>query len=156
MTPQTAQRDEFEDIRDLYQDIILDRGRNPRHAHALYPFDASAKGDNPMCGDQVEVRVIFTADGKIADAAFEARGCAISVASADLMAETIRGRSQADIRQLAADFETLARTGDTPSQDTAIETLRPLSGVSEYRSRVKCATLPWSALIAALDGRQAQ
>lgn len=156
MTPQTAQRDDFDPIRDLYQDIILDRGRNPRHAHALDPFDAAAKGDNPMCGDQVEVRLTFDADGKIGDAAFEARGCAISVASADLMTEIIRGRSQTDIRQLASDFETLARTGDTPSQDAAIETLRPLSGVSEYRSRVKCATLPWSALIAALDGRQPQ
>ncbi len=64
----------FDDVRDLYQDVILDRGRNPRHMHRMDDFDARAAGDNPMCGDQVEVRIKFTADGAVADAAFEARG----------------------------------------------------------------------------------
>lgn len=145
---------QFDDVRDLYQTIILERGRNPHHMHRLEPFDACASGDNPMCGDQVEVRVAFGPDSTVAEAAFEARGCAISMASADLMADVIRGRDDAAIRALAADFEELARTGDTASSDAAMEVLRPLSGVSEYRSRVKCATLPWSALIAALDRRR--
>ncbi len=141
----------FDDVRDLYQDTILDRSRNPRHMHRLDPFDACARGENPLCGDQVEVRVSFAPDATVADAAYEARGCAISMASADLMAELVRGRDAASIRALAADFEQLARTGDSASEDAALQVLRPLSGVSEYRSRVKCATLPWSALVAALD-----
>ncbi len=144
--------DVFQDVRSLYQDIILDRGRNPRHMHRLEPCDAHAAGDNPMCGDQVEVRLNFAADDTVAEAAFEARGCAISLASADLMAEVVRGRAVSDIRALAAAFGTLAKTGNTACSDTAMETLRPLSGVSDYPSRVKCATLPWAALIAALDG----
>ena len=143
----------FDELRDLYQDTILDRSRNPRHMHRLDPFDACAKGDNPLCGDQVEVRVCFAPDDTVADAAYEARGCAISIASADLMADVVRGRHAASIRELAAAFEQLARTGDSESEDSALQTLRPLSGVSEYRSRVKCATLPWSALVEALDGR---
>jgi nitrogen fixation NifU-like protein len=142
----------FDDVRDLYQDIILDRGRNPRHMRRLEPFDACARGDNPMCGDRIEVRVRFAPDETVQDAAFEARGCAISLASADLMAEAVRGRPAGEIRALATAFAQLARTGDTPDPDPALATLRPLSGVSEYPSRVKCATLPWSALIAALDG----
>ncbi len=145
----------FEDVRDLYQNVVLDRGRNPRHMHAMEPFDAAARGDNPMCGDQVEVRVKFAPDDTVEDAAFEARGCAISLASADLMAEVVRGRDAASIRMLAEKFEELARTGEAHSDDAALDVLRPLSGVSEYRSRVKCATLPWSALLSALAGKEA-
>ena len=141
----------FDDLRDLYQTIILDRSRNPVHMHRMEPFDAAASGDNPMCGDQVEVRIRLAPDATVTDAAFEARGCAISMASADLMADAVRGRDATAIRQLAADFAELARTGNTASPDPAMASLQPLSGVSEYRSRVKCATLPWSALLAALD-----
>ena len=147
--------DTFTDVRDLYHDIILTRSRAPRHQHALQPRHAHAAGNNPLCGDQVEVSLAYAPDGTVAQAAFEARGCAISVASADLMSETIHGRTPAEIRTLAADFETLARTGQAPSSDPALLSLRPLSGVSEYRSRVKCAVLPWTALLAALDGKSA-
>ncbi len=83
----------FDNVRELYQNVVLDRGRHPRHMHAMDPFDAAARGDNPMCGDQVEVRVRFAPDDTVEDAAFEARGCAISLASADLMAEVVRGRN---------------------------------------------------------------
>ncbi len=148
----------FDDLRDLYQEVILDHGRRPRHAGRPATFDASAKGDNPMCGDRIQVFVTYGPDHAIADATFEARGCAISVASADLMAETVKGRSQADVRALFAAFRELARTGACPHCDPALaeplERLEPLAGVHEYPSRVKCATLPWHALIAALDGAQ--
>ncbi len=107
-----------------------------------------------MCGDQVEVRIKFAPDDTIADAAFEARGCAISLASADLMAETIRGLDANRIRALATSFNTLAKTGEIPQEAPELQKLQVLSGVSEYPSRVKCATLPWSALIAALDARR--
>jgi nitrogen fixation NifU-like protein len=144
----------FDDVRALYQDIILDRGRNPRHMHRMENFDACAAGDNPMCGDQVEVRIKFAPNHTIEDAAFEARGCAISLASADLMSETIRGLDAAQIRALATSFNMLAKTGEIPQEAPELQKLQVLSGVSEYPSRVKCATLPWSALIAALDARR--
>ena len=148
--------DTFDDLRDLYQEVILDHGRHPRHARRLESFDASAKGDNPMCGDRIQVWVKYGPDSTIADTGFEARGCAISVASADLMAETVKGRSTRDTRALFMAFRELARTGSCPicdgTLDEPLERLAPLAGVHEYPSRVKCATLAWHALIAALDG----
>ena len=137
------------DIGELYQEVILERGRHPRHQMRLDPYDHVAKGDNPMCGDRVEVRVRMAGD-QIAQAAFEARGCAISIASADLMAEAVAGHTEAAVRDLAERFRTMVRTGECP--DCAdLETLRPLSGVHEFKSRLKCATLPWDALLAALE-----
>jgi nitrogen fixation NifU-like protein len=150
-----SQTDSFDDLRDLYQEVILDHGRRPRHAIRLEAFDATAKGDNPMCGDRVQVWLKLDA-GAISRIGFEARGCAISIASADLMAETVQGRDKTDTRALFEAFRQLARTGSCPDCDAAlaepIERLMPLGGVHEYPSRVKCATLPWHALIAALDG----
>ena len=143
----------FDDLRDLYQEVILDHGRRPRHGTRLAAFDATAKGDNPMCGDRVQVFVRRDADGRVAQAGFEARGCAISVASADLMAEVVAGRTKDEVRALAKEFGNMARTGQSPEGDAAMERLRPLAGVHEYPSRVKCATLPWHALLAALDGQ---
>ena len=101
----------FADVRDLYQEVILDRGRHPRHMHKMDPFDASAARDNPMCGDRIEVRVRLEDGVRVSDAAFEARGCAISLASADLMAELVPGHTADDIRELAEAFRTLASTG---------------------------------------------
>ncbi len=140
----------FDDLRDLYQEVILDHGRKPRHGRRLEVFDASAKGDNPMCGDRVQV-FVRREGGVIAETGFEARGCAISIASADLMAEAVAGRSAAEVAQMFAEFRDMARTGDSGTGE-ALERLRPLAGVHEYPSRVKCATLPWHALLAALDG----
>ena len=147
--------DAFDDLRDLYQEVILDHGRRPRRGARLEAFDASAKGDNPMCGDRVQVCVQHDADGRVARAGFEARGCAISIASADLMAEVVEGRTDEEIRRLADEFRDMARTGAAPEGDEALERLRPLAGVHEYPSRVKCATLPWHALLAALEGKGA-
>jgi nitrogen fixation NifU-like protein len=147
--------DRFADLSDLYQDVIMDRGRKPRHGKRLETFDATAKGDNPMCGDRVQVWLRH--DGRnIAAVGFEARGCAISVASADLMVDAVTGRDKADIKALFAAFLGLAKTGACPACDAGLTAsmthLLPLGGVHEYPSRVKCATLPWHALIAALDG----
>lgn len=147
----------FDEVRDLYQEVILDHGRRPRHGKRLEAFDASAKGDNPMCGDRVTVFV--KRDGEaIGEVGFEARGCAISVASADLMAEVVAGKSVTDARALFEQFREMARTGECPhcpkdgALGEALGRLQPLSGVHEYPSRVKCATLPWHALMAALEG----
>ena len=137
----------FEDLRDLYQDVILDHGRKPRHGLRLAVFDAEAKGDNPMCGDRITVFVRHAGD-TVAELGFEARGCAISIASADLMAEAVPGLTAAEIATLSENFAEMARTGET---GPGLETLRPLAGVHEYPSRIKCATLPWRALAAALS-----
>ena len=143
----------FEDLRDLYQEVILDHGRRPRHAGRPEHWNATARGDNPMCGDRVQVFLTYAPDGRIGEARFDARGCAISVASADLMAETVGGRTPAEARAIFTRFRDMARTGNCPDCDDAtMDRLRPLAGVHEYPSRVKCATLPWHALMAALDG----
>ena len=139
----------FDDVADLYQDVILDRGRRPRHGTRPAMFDATARGDNPMCGDRVAVFVRYDESGRVADAGFEARGCAISVASADLMAEAVIGRSPDEIDGLTDRLEQMTRSGEI---DDAPEALRALAGVHAYPSRVKCAMLPWQALRAALHG----
>ncbi len=143
----------FDDLRDLYQETILERGRRPRHATRLAAFDATARGDNPMCGDRCQVWLKRAADGTLDAVGFEARGCAISVASADLMTEAVRGLDAGAARRLARRFRELVGTGT--AEDPALDTLRPLAGVHEYPSRVKCATLPWDALEAALNDKEA-
>ena len=142
----------FDALRDLYQEVILEHGRRPRHQRRLDPADAAAKGDNPMCGDRVEVRLRYGEGGTVAEAAFEARGCAISVASADLMVEAVAGQSPDAIRGLAQAFEAMVRTGTCEACGDRLATLRPLAGVHDYPSRIRCATLPWNALLSALSG----
>jgi nitrogen fixation NifU-like protein len=124
---------------ELYQTLIMDRSRKPRFAGRFEMFDADAKGDNPMCGDRIHV--FLQRDGT--KVLHESRGCAIMTASADLMAEAVAGKTPAEITALRAAFETVVNTG-TP--DPALGELNALAGVSEYRSRIRCATLPWSAL----------
>ncbi len=137
------------DLAELYEHTILDRSRKPRHATRLACFDAHARGDNPMCGDRVEVWV--RRDGtRIAEIGFEARGCAISIAAADLMAEAAIGLDAEGARSLGARVAAMAKTGAGEGADLA--PLRPLAGVHSFPSRIKCATLAWHALAAALDG----
>ncbi len=146
----------FDDLRDLYQEVILDHGRKPRNFRRLDGADRSARGDNPMCGDRMELYLKLAPDGHISDVAFQGRGCAISMASASLMTETVKGKSAAQARTLAERFRGLAMTGTCPDcgADLAdeMERLQPLSGVHEFPSRVKCATLAWHTLNAALEG----
>ena len=137
----------FDDLRALYQQAVMERARNPRHQRRLEPFDGAAKGDNPMCGDRVEVRLRMR-DGSVAEAGFEARGCQISVASADLMVESVAGLPAAAVQDLATQFRAMIQDGVCCTSE--LEALRPLAGVHEHKSRHKCATLPWDALLAAL------
>jgi nitrogen fixation NifU-like protein len=141
----------FEELLDLYNKTIVERGRRPKHMHRLESFDATARGDNPMCGDRVQVWVKYADDGSIAETAFDARGCEISKASADLMVEAVAGRSREETQLLSAAFGEMVRTGACPECERALEPLKPLASVHEYPSRVKCATLAWHALIAALN-----
>lgn len=140
------------DARDLYQDVILRHGRNPDRAGKPDRYDATAKGDNPLCGDRVQVFLSYGPDGRIVDPRFDARGCAISIASADLMAGAVDGLTTDEARRMFSRFCDMARTGACPEGETTMQKLRPLAGVHEYPSRVKCATLPWHALMAALEG----
>jgi nitrogen fixation NifU-like protein len=144
----------FDDLRDLYQEVILDHGQRPRHARRLACYDATAEGDNPMCGDRVRVWLRYAPDGSVGEVAFDGRGCAISIASADLMAETVQGRTPAEIRALFASFRAMVGSGDPvpDSEEDALDRLRPFAGVREFPSRVKCATLAWHAMLAALEG----
>jgi nitrogen fixation NifU-like protein len=134
------------DTAELYQALIMDRVKNPRHAGKPETFDAEGEGDNPMCGDHVHVFV--RRDGT--RVTHVSRGCAIMVASAELMADAVVGLSAAQIAQRRAAFEEMVNTG---SKAQSLGELNALAGVSEYRSRIRCATLPWSALAQALtDG----
>ena len=135
-------------IEDLYQNLIMERARAPRHAGALAAFDAEAEGDNPMCGDRVLLR-IRRDQSRIADMTHETRGCAICVSAADLMGDAVIGKSFDEIRDVADAFEVMIATGNAPDRPD-FDDLRALSGVHTYRSRHRCATLPWQALRAAL------
>ena len=145
----------FDDLRDLYQEVILDHGRKPRNFRRLEEAALHARGDNPMCGDRIELFLAMEG-GHIADAAFQGRGCAISTASASLMTETVRGKTPEEARALAGRFRELAMTGTCPdcagAMEEEMDRLQALSGVHEFPSRVKCATLAWHTLNTALDG----
>ena len=140
-----------DDVRDLYRDLILDHARNPRHFGKLEHTTHSAEGINPLCGDKLKLYLDVDTDETIKDAAFEGSGCAISVASASLLTDTVIGLSSGDA---IAFFNavTAQLTGDL-SQDgkrADLGKLRALAGVRDYPSRVKCATLAWHALKSAL------
>jgi nitrogen fixation protein NifU and related proteins len=140
------------DSDDLYHEVIMERGRRPHHAGRPAHYDRSAAGDNPMCGDRVQVFVALGPQGRIAEPHFDARGCAVSIASADLMAEAVTGLTADEVVAVFSRFENMVRTGDCPEGDAAMRLLRPLAGVHTHPSRLTCATLPWQVLLAALDG----
>jgi nitrogen fixation NifU-like protein len=131
---------------ELYQALIMERTKKPRHAGRPAAFDAEGHGDNPMCGDRIHVFV--TREGTLVS--HESRGCAIMIASAELMADAVAGRAPAEIAQTRVAFEAVVNTG---KPDPSLGELNALAGVSEYRSRIRCATLPWSALAQALEDR---
>ena len=140
-----------DDLRDLYQEIILDHGRNPRNFRHPPDCNRSAEGDNPLCGDQLTVYLKLDGAGTIQDAAFEGRGCAISMASASMMTEMVQGRSVAEARALFESFHRLV-AGEDAAEGQALDKLVALSGVRRFPMRVKCATLAWHAMAAAMDG----
>lgn len=141
------------DLRDLYQEVILDHVRRPRNSGALAGASHRADGDNPLCGDKVTI-FLSVEDGRITDVRFQGRGCAISLASASLMTEAIKGKTEADVRAMFERFHTGLTAKDEEDAANALADLDKLavfSGVREFPVRVKCATLPWHTLVAALD-----
>ena len=146
-----------DDLRELYQEVILDHGRTPRNFRDIEAPSARAHGNNPLCGDQLTVYLTLGPGGEVADLSFKGHGCAISVASASLMTEALKGKREEDVRRLYSAFHAMC-TGDGDGADEIegldqeLEKLRVLSGVSDYPTRVKCATLAWHTMAAALDG----
>jgi nitrogen fixation NifU-like protein len=141
------------DLRELYQDIILDHGRHPRNLRALEHPTHLARGHNPLCGDRVTIYLALDGD-RINDVSFEGHGCAILTAAASLMTEVLKGKTIDEAQALFAQFHARV-TGGEPADPPAgleeeIERLEPLTGVKAYPMRVKCATLPWHAFEAAL------
>lgn len=140
------------DPRELYQDIILDHARHPRNHRALAHPSHFAHGHNPLCGDRVTVYLELDGD-RIKDVSFEGRGCAISTASASLMTEILKGKTLAEAAALFKQFHATV-TGENAAAPAGLEDemerLAPLTGVSAYPARVKCATLAWHAFEAAL------
>ncbi len=142
------------DIHDLYQDMILDHNRNPRNRRRIDDADRSADGYNPLCGDRVVVFVKLDGD-VVADVAFEGSGCAISTASASLMTQMIKGKTVAEARALFSRFHGMVTGKSSSSEDeaAALGKLVVFSGVKQYPARVKCATLVWHTINAALENQ---
>lgn len=139
------------DLRDLYQQVILDHYRAPRNFGPLEPVSSCAEGYNPLCGDKV--KVYLRTDGDRVDGlTFEGVGCAISTASASLMTEAVRGLERSEAEALLAAFLALMTGEGEGANGVPLGKLEVLSGVKDYPVRIKCATLAWHALRAALEG----
>jgi nitrogen fixation NifU-like protein len=138
------------ELRDLYQEVILDHSRSPRNFGHHEPSNREAKGHNPLCGDKFNVYALVE-DGIVKDVSFEGRGCAISTASASLMTELLKGLPEEEARAMFERFHDVV-TGEMGEElDDGLEKLNVLAGVRGYPMRVKCATLAWHTLKAALD-----
>ena len=139
------------DVRDLYQEVILDHNRRPRNFGRLAGANRSAEGVNPLCGDHVTLYLKLV-DGVIEDVCFEGAGCAISTASASLMTQALKGKTEEEAQALFEGFVALLTTGHVADPAVPLGKLEVLSGVREFPVRVKCATLAWHTLHAALQG----
>lgn len=137
------------EMRELYQDMILDHNRNPRNRGRMDDATNQAEGHNPLCGDQVHV-FLHVEDGRISDVSFEGVGCAISTASASMMTEAVKGKAVEQAEQMFRQFQRMVTEGEDTSGSAEFEKLEVLAGVKEYPVRIKCATLPWHTLHAAL------
>jgi nitrogen fixation NifU-like protein len=141
------------ELRELYQEVILDHNRSPHNFGRLPDASSHADGYNPLCGDQVTV-FIRECDGIVEDISFEGKGCAISQASASIMTDSVKGKTVAEIFELFETFHGVVTGADCGPTDELTE-IAALSGVREFPIRVKCATLPWHTLLSALPGGQA-
>lgn len=143
------------DLRDLYQEVILDHNRRPRNWGAIERPDRAAEGYNPLCGDKLRLTLRMDED-RIAEVKFECVGCAISKASASMMTDLVKGKTIAEADALVAKLQAMVTAPiDAPDADAALGKLAVLSGVREFPARVKCATLAWHTLRSALEGKGA-
>ena len=142
-------------LKELYQEIILDHGKNPRNLGSIDKFNRDAKGHNPLCGDKVHVYLKLDEKKKIEDISFEGSGCAISMASASIMTDLFKGKEESEAKEIINDFlEMIKEKPELNSQklqDDEKTKLMCLSGVKQYPMRVKCATLSWHTLTSAIN-----
>ena len=145
-------------LKELYQEIILDHGKNPRNLRKTENFNKEATGYNPLCGDKVHIYLKLSENKKVEDISFEGSGCAISMASASIMTDLIRGRKENEIKDIVKDFLYMIKEKPELSsknlKDDEKTKLMCLSGVKQYPMRVKCATLSWHTLTSAIDNIQ--
>lgn len=141
------------DLRDLYQEVILEHSKAPRNYRELAVANQHAEGYNPLCGDHFTVYLHVEGDA-IRDISFQGSGCAISKASASMMTQALKGKSKEEARKLFDRFHKLVTTGEANGDRPELGKLAVFSGVSEFPVRVKCATLAWHTLQAALEGKQ--
>ena len=145
-------------LKELYQEIILDHGKNPHNLKKIENFNKEAKGHNPLCGDKVHVYLKLNADKKVEDISFEGSGCAISMASASIMTDLIKGKEQHEVKEIIEDFLNMIKNAKEIKSEELNEdqktTVMSLSGVKQYPMRVKCATLAWHTLASAMEGKK--
>ena len=145
-------------LRELYQEIILDHGKNPRNLRKTENFNKDAKGHNPLCGDKVHIFLKLNDNKKLEDISFEGQGCAISMASASIMTDLLKGKAEKEVKEIVNDFLEMIKEKDEIKtnllKDDEKTKLMCLSGVKQYPMRVKCATLSWHTLTSAIDKSQ--
>ena len=145
-------------LKELYQEIILDHGKNPRNLRKTENFNKDAKGHNPLCGDKVHVYLKLNENKKVEDISFEGQGCAISMASASIMTDLVKGKEEFEVKEIVNDFLDMIKEKDELNNNILHEDdktkLMCLSGVKQYPMRVKCATLSWHTLTSAMDGEK--
>ena len=145
-------------LKELYQEIILDHGKNPRNLGRAENFNKDAKGHNPLCGDKVHVYLKLNENKKVEDISFEGQGCAISMASASIMTELLSGKNENQTKEIISDFLEMIKKKDILESKNLNENektkLMCLSGVKKYPMRVKCATLAWHTLTSAVNNDQ--
>jgi len=145
-------------LKELYQDIILDHGKKPRNFGKCEDHNHEAKGHNPLCGDQVHIYLKLNEKKNVEGVTFEGSGCAISMASTSIMTELVKGKSFDVSKKIVNDFLSMVKSGSSMTtkdldEDQKIKVMS-LSGVKQYPMRVKCATLSWHTLVSALDGQK--
>ena len=142
-------------LKELYQEIILEHGKNPRNLGKTKNFNKDAKGNNPLCGDDVHVYLKLNDQRKVEDISFEGKGCAISMASASIMTDLIKGKNEHEAKEIVEDFLGMIKENPELKSEYLKEDektkLMCLSGVKQYPMRVKCATLSWHTFVSALD-----
>ena len=142
-------------LKELYQEIILEHGKNPRNFGKTHEFNKDAKGHNPLCGDNVHVYLKLNGQKIVEDISFEGSGCAISMASASIMTDLIKGKNEHEAKEIVEDFLGMIKENPELKSEYLKEDektkLMCLSGVKQYPMRVKCATLSWHTFVSALD-----
>ena len=144
------------ELKELYQEIILDHGKNPRNKGKCDKFNKDAKAYNPLCGDKVHIYLKLNKEKKVENLSFEGEGCAISLASASILTDTIKGKDFITAKKITSEFLNMIKDNRIISTDSLNEdqktTIMSLSGVKKFPMRVKCATMVWHTFISALEG----